>query len=133
MRRLDIEQPAAGHHASSLARILLLFPLLLLLGSCNNDIDEFKFTGHIVGADMCSTSQIGYIVDILSPDSLGEEATIGGAKYPHVVMCYRASRILHQGDTISAVGYFTESYAKLNCFGNIDRGLPEVILLSVDE
>ena len=113
--------------------IALIPCLFMLLAACNNDIEEFKFTGHVVGADMCSSSQIGYIVDIISPDSLGDEATIGSAKYSHVVMCYRAPRILHQGDSINAIGYFTQSYAKLNCFGNIDRGLQEVILLSVDE
>lgn len=107
--------------------------LPLLLASCNSDIDEFKFTGRVVGADMCSSSQIGYIVDIISPDGLGEEYTLGGTKYSHTVMAYRASRILQQGDTFSAVGYFTESYAALNCYGNIDRGLPELIILGLDD
>lgn len=115
------------------ATALLLSCLAISLVSCNSDIDEFKFTGRIVGADQCSSSQIGYIIDILSPDSLGKQGTIGGTKYDHLVMGYRASRILQYGDTINAVGYFTESYAALNCFINIDHGLPEVILLSVDE
>lgn len=112
----------------------LLLPCLAFLATaCNNDIDEFSFTGHVVGADMCSSSQIGYVIEVISPDNVGSQATIGGTQYNHLVMGYRASRILHQGDTINAVGYITESYAKLNCYGDISRGLPEVILLSVDE
>lgn len=111
----------------------LFLSLVLLTTACNRDIDEFSFKGHVVGADMCSSSQIGYIIDIISPDSLGKQATIGGTEYNHLVMCYRASRKLYKDDTINAIGYFTESYARLNCFGIINQGLPEVILLSVDE
>ena len=111
----------------------IAIPLLTLLSACNKDIDEFRFTGLVVGADMCSSSQIGYMIDIMTPNDLGVEYTLGNTKYSHMVMGYRASRILHQGDTVNAVGYFTESYASLNCYGSIDRGLPEVILLSVDE
>ena len=114
-------------------RKILLASLVLLATACNSDVDEFSFTGHVVGADMCSSSQIGYVIDILSPGGVGIPATIGGTKYDNLVMGYRASRILHQGDTVNCVGYTTKSYAKLNCYGNIDRGLPEIILLSVDE
>lgn len=113
--------------------VTLLASLALLSTACNGDIDEFKFKGFVVGADLCSSSQIGYIINITTPDDLGKQDTIGGIRYDHLVMGYRASRILHQGDTIDGVAYFTKSYAKLNCFGNIDHGLPEVILLSVDE
>lgn len=105
----------------------------MFVSACNRDVDEFKFTGRVVGSDMCSSSQIGYMIDVISPDDIGMEYTLGGTKYKHLLMCYRPSRILHYGDTVNAVGYFTDSYAKLNCFANIDHGLPEVILLSVDE
>ncbi|MBP5547971.1 MAG: hypothetical protein J6X58_03645 [Bacteroidales bacterium] len=105
----------------------------LLFAACNNDIDEFRFKGHVVGAEMCSSSQIGYVIDILSPDSIGGEILLDGATYRNAVMGYKASRILHQGDTFYGVAHFTESYAALNCFGLINNNLPEVILLSVDE
>lgn len=104
-----------------------------LLGACNRDIEEFRFTGHVVGAEMCSSSQIGYIIDILEPDSIGSTYSNSNGTFRNAVMGYKASRLLHQGDTIAGVAYFTESYAALNCFGIIDNDLPEVILLSVDE
>ena len=113
--------------------LLSIVTAILLLGACNRDIEEFRFTGHVVGAEMCSSSQIGYIIDILEPDSIGSTYSNGDGTFRNAVMGYKASRLLHQGDTIAGVAYFTESYAALNCFGIIDNDLPEVILLSVDE
>jgi len=101
--------------------------------ACNRDIDEFKFTGRVIGGEMCSSSQIGYIVDILSPDSIGASYTNSYGTSNNAVMAYKSPRLLKAGDTIHGVAYSTESYAALNCFGIIDNGLPEVILLSVDE
>ena len=111
----------------------LLFAAVLLLAACNSDIEEFKFTGHVVGGELCSSSQTGYVIDILTPDSIGATYTSAGGKFDHAVMAYKAPRRLKADDTISGVAYFTESYAALNCFGIIDNGLPEIILLSVDE
>jgi hypothetical protein len=106
---------------------------MALLGACNNDIEEFRFVGKVVDAKMCSTSQFGYVLDIVSPDSLGGEIMTGGATYHHAVMAYRSSRALQKDEMVYGVGYFTKSYAALNCMGLINNDLPEMILLSVDE
>ncbi len=113
--------------------IILIPVLTILLGACNRDIEEFQFTGLVVGSQLCSSSQIGYVIDVFEPDSIGESITISGTNYNNAVMGYKATRILHMGDTIKGVAYFTESYAALNCFGISELDLPEVILLSVDE
>ena len=113
--------------------LLLALTVFLAATACNRDIEEFHFTGRVIGGEMCSSSQIGYVIDILSPDSIGGSYTGVGGSSNNAVMGYRASRILHNGDTINGVAYITESYAALNCFGIIDNNLPEVILLSVDE
>lgn len=105
----------------------------ILLAACNRDIEEFRFTGRVVGAELCSTSMIGYVFDIISPDSIGTTYTNTSGTYYNAVIGYKASRILSQGDTVYGVAYFTKSYAALNCFGIVDNGLPEIILLSVDE
>ena len=105
----------------------------MLLGACNRDIEEFRFTGHVVGAEMCSSSQLGYVIDIFTPDSIGNRYSSADGTFEHAVMGYKSPKLLHHGDTISGVAYFTESYAALNCFGIIDNNLPEIILLSVDE
>jgi hypothetical protein len=112
---------------------VLIFIALFFFNSCNRDVDEFRFTGHVVGSQLCSSSQIGYAIDIIEPDSIGKPINISGTQYQNVVMAYRASRILHQGDTIKGVAYITKSYAELNCFGISEYDLPEVILLSCDE
>lgn len=113
--------------------LFAIITTFICLGACNRDIDEFRFTGKVVGGELCSSSQIGYIIDLITPDSIGKAYTNSNGSYKNAVMAYRASRILHEGDTIYGVAYTTESYAALNCFGIIDNNLPEVILLSVDE
>lgn len=113
--------------------ILTAIAAALLAAACNRDIDEFKFKGVVIGGQMCSSSQLGYIIDILSPDSIGASFSSASATSKNAVMAYKSPRLLHDGDTINGVAYITESYAALNCFGVIDNGLPEVILLSVDE
>lgn len=102
---------------------------IMLLSACNNDIDEFKFKGYVVAGGFCSSSQPYYLIDILTPDSLGSAY----GDYRHVVMAYKASRLLHGGDTVYGVGYFTEGYAALNCNMVPDNDYQEMILLSVDE
>ena len=113
--------------------ILLVSCLTGLFTACNRDIEEFRFTGHVVGAEMCSSSLIGYVIDIISDNDIGVEFTTADGKFNKCVMGYRASRILHQDDTIYGVASPTKSFAALNCFGIINKDLPEVILLSVDE
>ena len=115
----------------SIFTILTLTTILLV--ACNRDIEEFRFTGKVVGGELCSNSQVAYILDIISPDSIGGEYTNSSGNYKNAVIAYRSSRILSQNDTIYGIAYMTKNYAALNCFGVIDNNLPEVILLSVDE
>ncbi|MBP5190470.1 MAG: hypothetical protein J6031_06105 [Bacteroidales bacterium] len=112
---------------------LAIMAIVALCGACNRDIDEFHFTGTVVDGELCSSSQIGYVIDIHTPDSIGNPFTSSGISCQNAVMAYRAPQILHYGDTIEGVAYLTESYAALNCFGVIDNDLPEIILLSIDK
>ncbi len=105
----------------------------VLLAACNRDIEEFRFKGVVVGCELCSNSQLAYILDIKSPESIGGSYTNASGTYSNAIIGYRSSRMLYQGDTIYGIAYFTKSYAALNCFGVIDNDLPEAILLSVDE
>ncbi|MCR4815832.1 MAG: hypothetical protein K5842_01440 [Bacteroidales bacterium] len=112
--------------------ILLSLLSMILLGACNRDIEEFRFTGRVVGSQLCSSSQIGYAIDIVTPDSVGQSVNISGTQYRNAVMAYKAPRILHMDDTVNGVAYFTKSYAELNCFGISEFDLPEMIILSLD-
>ena len=113
-------------------KITVLICSMLLLGACNSDIEEFRFTGHVVDGWMCSSSQMGYIIDIFSSEDLGIEYTINGNEYSHAVIGYKSPKRLYQDDTITGVAYMTKSYAALNCFGIIDKDLPEMIILSIE-
>lgn len=114
-------------------KVILICSAVMLMAACNHDVDEFKFKANVVAAGWCSASQPYYILDIISPDSLGEPLTSNGVTYRNAVRAYKASRLLYSGDTIYGVGYFTKSYSALNCNTVPDYTLPELILLSVDE
>ena len=106
---------------------------MTLFTGCNNDIDEFQFTGRVVGAEFCSSSEIGYIIELLAPENIGDTITISSGRFDNAVMAYKSTRRLYESDTIKGVAYLTKSYAALNCFGLIDNGLPEMIILGVDK
>ena len=112
--------------------IPVLIVLTLMATSCK-DYEEFKFVGKVVGAEMCTSNVVGYVLDLTYPDTLGGTITIGGVTYTHAVMAYRSARALMKDETVYGVGYLTESFSALNCFGLIDNDLPEMILISVDE
>ncbi len=114
-------------------KTLILAILSLLLFSSCKDYEEFRFVGKVVGAEMCTSTVVGYVIDLSLPDTLGGTITIGGTTYNHAVMAYRASRALKKDEVVFGVGYLTESFSALNCFGLIDNNLPEMILVSVDE
>ena len=114
-------------------KIFIFVALALVSMPCNRDVDEFKFSAVVVGAKICSSSQVAYIINVTSPQNIGVHYTGSNGEYDNAVIAYRASRILKAGDTIYGVAYMTESYAALNCFGIIEKDMPEVILLSDDE
>lgn len=114
-------------------KYLGLLTIVVLLGACNRDIEEFRFDGVVVGAELCSSSQTGYVIEMIDPDDLGGNINIGGTEYNHAVMAYRSPSRLYKNDTIHGVAYKTKSFAALNCMGLINNDLPEIILLSVDE
>lgn len=107
--------------------------LAVLFCSCNRDIQEFHFSGTVVGAEMCSSREFAYVIDIATPDSIGDTISITSGHYEHAVMAYRSSRLLKMDEQIYGVGYLTKDYAALNCIGIFNGHLPEMILLSVDE
>lgn len=113
-----------------------LIPILLLtalVDGCNSDIDEFRFSGRVVGMAPCNASQIGYVIAIDSPGCIGDTITIDGTAYRNAVVGYRSPRMLSDQEYIYGVAYATHDFAATNCMGLFEAHLPEVILLSVDE
>ncbi|MBQ7062091.1 MAG: hypothetical protein IJM88_02225 [Bacteroidales bacterium] len=103
-----------------------------LFAACNSDIEEFRFTGHVVGARLCSSTQLGYVIDLLDTEDMGVEFTANSLTYKHAVIGYKSPQRLMEDDTVTGVAYLTKSYAALNCFGIIEEELPEIIILSID-
>lgn len=113
--------------------IVVIPVVLFFFASCNRDIEEFKFTGKVIGAELCSSTQVSYIIDITSPDSIGDTIRLNSVRYDHAVIAYKSTRRLALDEIVNGVAYFTKDYAALNCVGVFNSQLPEIILLSVDE
>lgn len=114
----------------------VFFPVILavfVLCSCNKNIEEFKFKATVVGSSLCSSTTVAYMLEISTPDTIGDTITIGNYRYNNAVMAYRSPRRLYEDEVIYGVAYSTRSFAVLNCMGLVQNGLPEIILLSVDE
>ena len=107
---------------------IFLIPLLLLACGCN-DYDDFSFTGKVVDYEMCDGLQsFGYAVTLTSPDTIGKDfVTREGVTYHHVVMCYRADRMLHPNQNISGKIYLDPNYSKTECNYHFDRDIPEAV------
>lgn len=111
----------------------LLSLALMGLSACKRNYEEFKFKGKVVGAEMCSSRIIGYIIDFEKPEGYGDTITINGTRYQNAIMGYQATRRLKDGETIYGVAYAYKDFAALNCLIVYNNNLPEVSLISVDE
>ena len=111
----------------------ILVAAALALGSCGKTYEEFYFTGHCVGAEICSSHTMGYLIEVDYPKDLGDTITAYGKKYKNAIMGYRSPKMLKDGEVIYGVGYLQEGFAALNCMGIYYYSIPEVVLLSVDE
>lgn len=113
---------------------LWLLPLLAtLLVGCANSYDEFYFKGTSIGMELCSGTSAAFLIAVDQPKNIGDTLTINGKHYDNVVMGYRASRLLSNGETVYGVAYQVSDYAALNCMSVYYVDIPEVILVSVDE
>ena len=118
---------------SPLRSVLLLLAVLLLATACKRDYDEFYFVGRVVGAELCSATTMGYLVEVEKPLAIGDTITVQSGTLSNAVMAYRAPRKLVKDERIFGVGYLTKDFAALNCIGIYNYNLPEMIILSVDE
>ncbi len=107
--------------------------MTVLVGGCNSDIDEFRFSGRVVGVAPCNSSMVGYIIALDTPDSVGDTISIDGTLHRNTVIGYRSPRMLSDQEYLYGVAYATHNFAAINCMGLFNVQLPEVILLGVDE
>jgi len=117
----------------TIKRALLLSFSAILIGACNSDIDEFRFSGKVINASMCAATEISYAIALSEPDSIGDTLTVGGVLYPHVMLAHQSPRRLYDGEMVEGVAYLRKDYSAFNCWGIIFPHLPETVLISVDE
>lgn len=114
---------------TTLALLLAAF----LTTSCFHDYDEFYFVGKIIGSDLCQATSPMYLIEVESPQGIGDTLTVYGELHHNVVMGYRSPRLIRNDEKVYGVAYQTEDYASYNCYMDFSLNLPELVLISVDE
>ncbi len=100
-------------------RFAFFSTLLLLLASCNK-VDEIDFRGTVIDTRECTASYVkpdlGYLVALTTPDSLGGDYTTqDGITHHNVVILYSPDRLVYRNDKIRGTFYFDDQYSLANC------------------
>ncbi|MBR6899166.1 MAG: hypothetical protein IKN29_02595 [Bacteroidales bacterium] len=100
-------------------RFAFFSTLLLLLASCNK-VDEIDFRGTVIDTRECTASYVksdlGYLVALATPDSLGGDYTTqDGITHHNVVILYAPDRLVYRNDKIRGTFYFDDQYSLANC------------------
>lgn len=114
--------------------VVVIAMISTMLVSCR-DYDDFEFSGQMVGYRFCSSmnsfQDLGYIVRIDSPDSIGG-TLVGsdGETMDNVLVIYQSDRLLKDGQHIHGKIYLDSKFSKVNCnFHSTgpDKDLPEAV------
>ena len=111
------------------------FFILNLFSSCTKH-DEIVFKGVIIDTRECTVSylkpDLGYVVKLDSPDSIGKPYTLNGTTYQNAVILYDPNCRLYKNDKISGTFYLDDKYSRANCTIHwTDFQLPEGVFLDV--
>ena len=115
--------------------IIVLLATLSFAGCVEHE--EISFRGMVVGTRGCSgvlmDNNMGYIVKLFSPDSIGGTMTsTEGEVMSNIVVLYETPRLIYVRDTIHGTFYLDDKYSRANC-GLVWDGpkLPEGVFLQV--
>ena len=112
---------------------ILLACFIPLFSGCNK-AEEFYMKGKVVYAGlMCGTYTLGYLIEVETPQGIGDTITVNGTLYHNAVMGYRAPRIMQDGEEFVGVAYEYPNFAQYNCQLVYFEQLPQFFLVSVDE
>lgn len=100
--------------------------------SCKKDYEEVRFSGIVVGALICNTKTMGYIIELTSPTSFGDEVDFEGLDLHNAVVAYESPVKLRDSMQVSGVFYKTKDYGKINCPIIYKDNIQEVIVLDID-
>jgi len=121
-------------------KLFILLAIPLLLCSCKKRVEDFAFKGKVVDYLNCtmmttniSEYDIGYVVALELPDSIGADHTLkNGTTYHNCVILYRTRSRFHEGDPISGTMYLDNNYSQAYCNFHYQTGLPEGVCYSLD-
>lgn len=120
---------------SAFSKIIILLMAVLFTGCVEHE--EISFEGMVVGTRGCTgllmDSNMGFIVKLFTPDSLGGSLTsTQGEQMTNVVVLYETPRLLYVGDTIHGTFYLDDKYSRANCSLVWDEmNVPEGVFLKV--
>jgi len=103
-----------------------------VFSSCKKDYEEVKFSGRVVGALICNTKTMGYIIELSSPTGYGDAVSFEGRNLQNAIVGYESPKVLKDSALISGVCYKTKDYGKINCPIIYKDDIPEVIILDID-
>ncbi len=97
-------------------KTLLLTVVLLLTTACTHK-DDIAFSGIVIDYELCtSDSDLGFAVQLQSPDTLGGTYYTGtNDKYENVIVIFGNTKRLHDGDHISGRLYIDPGYSDGYC------------------
>ena len=110
-------------------KTIIISAAIFLFAACNN-YEDFEFAGTVIDYEMCNgISDLGYAIDLSSPDTIGGDYTNRESEtYHNVVVVYGADRMLRSGDKVSGRIYLDPNYSKTECSYNYtDRDVPEAV------
>ena len=86
--------------------------------SCNK-ADEIDFCGTVIDTRECTADllrpNLGYLVHLATPDSVGADYIVNGTTYHNVVILYDPDRVIYRGDKLRGTFYFDDQYDRANC------------------
>lgn len=113
---------------------VLLFALIIPFFTGCHKAEEFYIKGKVIYAGLlCSTYNLGYLIEVETPQGIGDTVTLNGKLYHNAVMGYRAPRIMKDGEEFVGVAYEYPNFAQYNCQVVYFERLPQLFMLSVDE
>ena len=110
-------------------KALLAIFITLFIAACVKH-DDFAITGTVVDYEECNgISEMGYAVNLSSPDSIGGEyKTRSNKTYYNVVVVYGSDRMLKENAQISGRIYIDNNYSRTTCSRHYtDRDVPEAV------
>ena len=103
-----------------------------VFSSCKKDYEEVKFSGRVVGALICNTKTMGYIIELSSPANFGDAVVFDNRDLHNAVVGYESPKRLKDSAMVSGVFYKTKDYGKINCPIVYKDDIQEVIILDID-